>query len=322
MPFAHYLVRYSDRIINRIERITPLRMHRALRLYTAWTLRLGRRKQSLGMKLARKWLLQLTLNILLIAAIFLTAAFLVYHLPSWLPRFNFDTDAVRALYWLAAAVVALPLYVATLRKMQAIGLLIAEVSFSGMPAGARKDSAQTVLANTILFVAIVALASLTALLSSAFLPPWPVVLVLLAIVILIAWFSWRHLVRIYSKLHGALQDALEPDPRQAAGEETPPSAAHAQLATMLRRSALAHIPIQLESPAVYKVLSELKLRTLSGASVVAIERADDSLINPGPSEEIRPDDVLLLLGTEEQIQLARTLLCGDRACGGSTTAAG
>ncbi|NBQ44185.1 MAG: hypothetical protein EBU23_17415 [Mycobacteriaceae bacterium] len=58
------------------------------------------------------------------------------------------------------------------------------------------------------------------------------------------------------------------------------------------------------SPVVGKLIRELALRSSSGASIVAIERQGESLINPGPDEELRADDRLLLLGAQEQLNRA------------------
>lgn len=52
------------------------------------------------------------------------------------------------------------------------------------------------------------------------------------------------------------------------------------------------------------------MRTETGASVLAIGRADTTLVNPGPDEEILPDDQILLLGRREQLEAARRSLLG------------
>jgi K+/H+ antiporter YhaU regulatory subunit KhtT len=41
---------------------------------------------------------------------------------------------------------------------------------------------------------------------------------------------------------------------------------------------------------------------------VGIQRDDESLINPGPDEELRAEDEVLLLGSEAQLDAARKLL--------------
>ena len=65
------------------------------------------------------------------------------------------------------------------------------------------------------------------------------------------------------------------------------------------------------SPAVGKTLSELGVRGRSGASVLAISRADGSVMVPTASELLRDGDVLALAGTQEAIEAARELLGAD-----------
>jgi CPA2 family monovalent cation:H+ antiporter-2 len=62
-----------------------------------------------------------------------------------------------------------------------------------------------------------------------------------------------------------------------------------------------------------KLIRELALRTATGASVVGIERAGNSIINPGPDEELLPGDQVLLLDHIDQIGKAKSLLTGETA---------
>jgi CPA2 family monovalent cation:H+ antiporter-2 len=61
------------------------------------------------------------------------------------------------------------------------------------------------------------------------------------------------------------------------------------------------------------MIAELKLRTQTGASVVGIERRGNSIVNPGPGEELESGDQLLLIGSEDQLQAAKELLSQPRA---------
>jgi K+/H+ antiporter YhaU regulatory subunit KhtT len=64
------------------------------------------------------------------------------------------------------------------------------------------------------------------------------------------------------------------------------------------------------SEATGKLIRELQLRSKCGASIVGIERSGASIINPGPDEELRAGDHILLLGTEDQLKAAELLLKG------------
>lgn len=308
IPLTPYLARNSESIIRGIDRITPRRLSKAMHMYYLWVSGLAERRRSTGMRLARKWIVQMALNVLMIAGIFLIAAYLERATPDWIPEFPFEDELVRAMYWLGAAILALPLYVATIRKMRAIGMLIGEISAVNIPAGQKKSSVETLVAHAILIAGIILLAFVTLVLGSAFLPPWNLMILLLLIVALVAWLSWRHLIRIYSRIQGALYETLSNE-REAQEQNN----RHSELSVMLSRADLDRIRIDETSPAARKLLSELQLRTQSGASVVAIERADTSIINPGPAEELLPGDTLMLIGTAEQIRLARDLLRGEAA---------
>jgi CPA2 family monovalent cation:H+ antiporter-2 len=58
------------------------------------------------------------------------------------------------------------------------------------------------------------------------------------------------------------------------------------------------------SPAAGKTIGELKLRSLTGVTVIASVREGHTEINPGPQLLIQPDDVLVLMGSSQQIDRA------------------
>jgi monovalent cation:H+ antiporter-2, CPA2 family len=58
------------------------------------------------------------------------------------------------------------------------------------------------------------------------------------------------------------------------------------------------------SPAVGKTLKEIDLRNRTGASVTAAIRDGNTQINLGPEFRIEEDDILVLLGTTEQLERA------------------
>jgi K+:H+ antiporter subunit KhtT len=55
------------------------------------------------------------------------------------------------------------------------------------------------------------------------------------------------------------------------------------------------------SPFVDHPLGDTRARTRTGASIVAIVRNDDVLASPGPTEILRADDLLVVIGTESGI---------------------
>jgi CPA2 family monovalent cation:H+ antiporter-2 len=69
-------------------------------------------------------------------------------------------------------------------------------------------------------------------------------------------------------------------------------------------------PVRLEaaSPAVGKTLAEVNLRGLTGATVLAIQRGEESISFPTAREVLRPGDLLALAGTHEAVKAAKGLL--------------
>jgi K+:H+ antiporter subunit KhtT len=62
------------------------------------------------------------------------------------------------------------------------------------------------------------------------------------------------------------------------------------------------------SPFVDRPLGETRARTRTGASIVAIVRAEEVLASPGPDEVLRARDVLVVIGTEEGIARVRQIV--------------
>ena len=72
--------------------------------------------------------------------------------------------------------------------------------------------------------------------------------------------------------------------------------------------------IEPDSPVAERSLQESAIRDRSGASVVAIHRSDGTMVsNPPPDARLHAEDLILLLGTHQQISLASALFrAGER----------
>jgi CPA2 family monovalent cation:H+ antiporter-2 len=66
--------------------------------------------------------------------------------------------------------------------------------------------------------------------------------------------------------------------------------------------------VQPGTAAVGKTLAELSLRGLTGATVLAIRRGDESVIVPSGHDRLQVGDVLALAGTEDAVTAAQKLL--------------
>jgi CPA2 family monovalent cation:H+ antiporter-2 len=292
-----YLIKSTDAVVNWFDRVAPKPVVNGLEIYTRWVGQLGGQRQtSLASKLTRRWMGQMALNAALIASIFIAAAFIERRRPDWLTGLGLGDEWIKGALWLAAVVLSLPMFIATSRKLQALGLLIAETKVTEAAAGERTVAIRTVVAQVVPIAGTVGLGLFVLLLSSALLPTFNVLIVLLLLVVLIAWLLRRSFILVYSKAQVALQEtfAQEPAPRH--------SHAPTALPSLLREADLETVTVAAGSPAAGKLIRELELRTRTGASIVGIERNGANIINPGPDEELLAGDQVLLLGTPVQLR--------------------
>ena len=297
------LIQSSDGVNRWLERKSPKSLVDGLGIYTQWVGRLSSTGQrNMASELTRKWIAQMALNVVLMTAVFIAAAYVGSHPPGWLMRLQIGEDWLKPTLWLGAMILCLPMFIATFRKLQALGMLLAETKVTKAAAGARTAAIRAIVVQVVPLVGVALLVPFILILSSTLLPTLKVMMVLLLIVGLIAWLLWRSFIRVYSKAQIALLETLE--------ENALPSHEESQivLPSFLRDAVLETVPLVQKSPAVGKLIRELELRSLTGTSIIAIERNGASIINPGPDEELQTDDHILLLGTREQLTAATTHL--------------
>lgn len=296
---APYLIRNSDRMVGYFDRVAPTGLKNWLNLYTEWVAGLSRRQGGFAMGLVRKWAWQIALNLVLISGIFIGVGALRFRGLTWWPDFPNGEDGLKAALWFGAMLLSLPLLIAVVRKMRALAMLLSEMSVTRKAGGVNTQALRSVIANTILAVGCVLVLLLVLLLSSAILPSWKLLVALALIVALSAILLQRSFTRLYSRAQFALQQTLNepPIPRH----KPPPPA----LPPMLREATLATVRLRENTQAAGKLIGELRLRTETGASIVGIQRDGASIINPGPEEELRVGDEILLLGREDHLSAAK-----------------
>jgi CPA2 family monovalent cation:H+ antiporter-2 len=305
-----YLIRFSDPLVEWFDRTAPKPLVGYLDAYTQWVgqLAAGGKRTSVG-KLVRKWTWQIALNLLLVAGVFIAAAAMWYRVPGTLTARLGGDNWVKAMLWLAALILSLPMLIAAFRKFQAMAMLLSEASVSRSAAGPRTDALRAVVSGVITLAGLGGLLLFLLVLSSAILPSTKLVIVVALATIASGILLWRFSIRLHARAQIALRETLEQAPPTHAHEPaTAPS-----LPPLLRDAILETIAIEDRSPATGRLIRELALRTLTGASIVGLERTEESIVNPSPDEELRVGDRLLLLGTRQQLDSARTSLAAAEA---------
>jgi TrkA domain protein len=68
------------------------------------------------------------------------------------------------------------------------------------------------------------------------------------------------------------------------------------------------LDVTASSPLVDQTLAESGVRQETGASIVAIQRGSETVPNPGPEETIAAADILVTLGTRDELSALEALV--------------
>jgi len=298
-----YLTRGVERLARAADRSPACRRCTlAFQLYGEWARRMRSRRQNSAVRRAvRRSLIVMLLNTALTFAAIGSAGFAARRLPLALPALAPWAGWIAALCWLAAMLICLPLYVATLRKLEAVSMILAE---AGLPMSLTSPWARQMrsfITGALVTAGSVALLVLTLVVSSAILPSWEVLAILMAGTIGLAVWWWPKLIRIYAQAQAVVTSAFSTEERNDSVAIVPSVSLN-----------VARVEVAARAPVVGSSLRALKVRSRTGAMVIGIERGDERIANPGPHETLQAGDGLLVLGTAAQVEALRALLAGHR----------
>ncbi|MEJ5254598.1 MAG: cation:proton antiporter regulatory subunit [Acidimicrobiales bacterium] len=102
---------------------------------------------------------------------------------------------------------------------------------------------------------------------------------------------------------------LSPDESRTLGELLGGSRINEQLASLVSEvEGLAIDWLPLPPGFEPRTIGSTEMRRRTGASIIAIIRDDTAIPSPGPDDELRPDDTVVIVGTAEGLAAASRLL--------------
>jgi monovalent cation:H+ antiporter-2, CPA2 family len=298
-----YLIRATDPMLRGIDRVAPRGLMQGLEVYTVWIGSFAEGTANPITLLVRRMGWQLLVNVLLTVGIFALGAWVAQlDTPyNYLPA-SIRTHAIyTTLIWLVVMLLSSGIYLASARKIQAMSMLVAEVVVPFASASQSGASVRMVISQVFVMLSFVVMGFLTILLSTSILSSVSLIVPLLGIGCGMIFLFRRMLVRVYSRAELALHETLIELPRLQ--RERPKV-----IKDILRDAELDTMEIPVGSVMIGRKLRDIPLRQQTGASIVAIERAGQRVINPGPDETIQQGDRVLLLGELEQLPVACDLL--------------
>lgn len=296
-----YLIRSSDGLVGWFDRSAPRPLVNWMEMYSRWVGQSGTDKgRNVGLEILKRVVWQMALNLLVMTAVFIGARVLYENAKTFEPLVALGEEALRSAVWLLAMVLTLPLLVASWRKFEAAGLTIAELSIP--PPADKPMIRQAVVLHTVKMAGGILLLIFVLLLNATLLPSWPMVVLLAVVVLIAAIFFYRTSVRIYAKVQYTLHDTFA----------QPPDEEERSVPGLLREAHMESVSIPATILSAPRTIGDLQLRSITGASIVGIERAGQSLINPEPDQVLQVGDLVLLIGTPAQLQAARDVLTGSQ----------
>lgn len=178
-------------------------------------------------------------------------------------------------------------------------MIIAELTITPTEDEAKTTSRKSVIANTIYIIGNTGLIVLVILLSSAILPSAKLLIISFVLISIAAFFLYRSSIKIYAAAQIAIKDTFEQKPDLPELSE--------KIHPLLEDVKLETVDIS-KSKVIGQMISELRLRSETGASIIGIERKGNNIVNPEAYEELESGDKVLLLGYPEQLEDAKKFL--------------
>ncbi|TDN68912.1 cation:proton antiporter [Paraburkholderia sp. BL10I2N1] len=213
--FTPYLIRAADPLTRRLGAALPSTVVNVFGMYGQWLDSL--RPESGGptvFSITRHIVLQIAVNLALVAAIFLAASYGAPYAGAWLARWVPSEPIQHVVLWSAALVVSIPFLVAVYRKTKSLALLLAEVSVQPAKAGRFTSALRYAISDLVPVVSMIGVFLLVAALSGAILPPTGLLVAVLVCAALLVALLWRWCVKIHASMQIALRETLDeqPDP--------------------------------------------------------------------------------------------------------------
>jgi monovalent cation:H+ antiporter-2, CPA2 family len=311
-----WLIRAAGPVASYLDRKLPRPLQTFAALYGSWIEQLRARSRTQSTAGAKRLAKLLVLDMAMLTAVVIGAVLSNESIAQRAARkLGLSAVAGRSLVIAAAAGLALPFLIGMFRIIRRLGLVLAQMALPEAAqgavdiAGAPRRVLVVVLQLAIAFVVGLPVLALV----QPFVPAWAAVGSLGLLLVVLGFVFWRSALNLQGHVKAGAEmivDALVTQARK--GAPTSHQELFAQIRSLMPGIG-EPVPVELDvhSGGVGKTLTELDLRGLTGASVLAIARGEQGVIVPLASEVLRSGDVLALVGTQDAISAATALLRGN-----------
>ena len=303
-----YLVRGSPAIVAALDRRLPSGLRAYASAYSTWVRRLGRSdRASPEWKRIRINVLTATLNAAVIISLFALGATLGDSLRAALAPFGLRFGGVE---WILVSLASTPFAYMWVREVHHVIVDLARLAVPQRLRGAECTNTEFLLRRTFGFAATVVTALACVVVGGLFVEDILYVLVVAGIGILAGSVV---LGRSLRRFHDEVEKTID----RMTGTDAPPAASREEALHMIDHAhawgaGSREVRLPTVSGAGGRTIGQLRLRELTGASVVSVRHAGDAqpIANPGPGFGFRAGDRVHLVGDDASLTRAEEVLLG------------
>ena len=315
-----WLIRAAEPVAAWVDRKLPRRLQTFAALYASWLEQLGTRSSDTQTGRFRRAIRWLIADAVVVAAIVIGASVEMDRIAAFAEsRLNLSERATRLLVVAGAAAISAPFWIGLVRMARYVGFELASLAF---PTAAREQldlaAAPRRLLVVMLQLAIVLVIGVPLIaITQPFLPPFRGAAVLMFVLLLLAVAFWRGAANFQGHTRAAAEALAQTLARQTRAGRATDTGHPLEDTSRLLAGLGSPVPVEVQPGTVAegKTLAQIELRGLTGATVLAIQRGEASVLVPSGHERLQAGDVLALAGTHDAVEAAKALLAGRNPAG-------
>ncbi len=300
--------RHADAVASWIDRRLPHPVQTVAMLYGSWVELLGKPRVAPAPAMQKKRLGRfLLLDAACVTAAIIGTSLAYRRLPELLGAGASPKPAMRFALLAAGALLALPFAIGLVRTMRKLSVVMAESALPPPARGVDQGRApRRALIATLRIGMVIAIGVPMTLLTLPFVPPFGVLGVIAAYLLILGVGFWRTATDLDKHSRAGAELVVHVLAKQAHSGETGTFEVVRELLPGM--GTIVPLEVQSGSEAAGATLGELNLRGRTGASVVALSRDGQRQPFPTASTRLEAGDMVALTGSGSAIGTAATLL--------------
>ncbi|HJR34729.1 MAG TPA: cation:proton antiporter [Gemmatimonadales bacterium] len=300
--------RHADGFASWVDRHLPHPVQTVASLYASWVELLGTRKPaSEPARLRTRYVRFLVLDAACVTAAIIGTSLLYRRMPGWIEIEADRAPGVRLALLAGGALLALPFAIGLVRTVRRLSGILAESALPKPVRGVDQGNApRRSLASTLQIGMVIAIGVPVILLTLPFVPPFGVLGVVAAYLLILMVGFWRTATDLDKHTRAGAELVVHALAKQAHSGDTGTFEVVRELLPGM--GTIVPLDVQAGSEAAGATLGDLNLRGRTGATVVALTRNGRREPLPTAATRLEPGDMVALSGSGNAIGLAAALL--------------